>query len=94
MLRTSAVVAPLKTSDGDDVAISNAGTFSYFEQGIDFGAGNDRLVASEGNGEYEGDGVWFNGDLNFGSGNNTLDVRSCNGGVLYHFCRYGSYIQY
>ena len=75
----TAVVSPLKTTDGDDFAQANATTFSYFQQGLDFGAGNDTLIIPKSK-SCGAAGVWFNGDVNFGEGNNTLESYTCDGG--------------
>ena len=86
----TAVVSPLQTSDGADTAVSHAGTFSYFANGLDFGGGNDTLIVSESMYDVAAEGCWFNGDLNFGSGNNGVETCAQNGGIyadnLYFGC--------
>ena len=71
-----AVVNPLQTTAGNDIAIANRDTWSYFEAGIDFGAGDDKLIVSSASSNIYISGVWVNGELNFGEGDNTLETSA------------------
>ena len=80
MAKSQALVQPLRGTDGNDIAQAKANTLSYFTQGVNFGAGDDKLVIPKA-GDYVAAGVWFDGDINFGTGNNTLKSTAGKGYV-------------
>ncbi len=77
----TAVVAPLTTTNGSDCAYANTNTWSYFESSMDFKGGNDTLIIQSNSPYYCGSGVLVNGDINFGKGNNRVEIYSADGGI-------------
>ena len=77
----AAFTSPLELTNGNDSAYANVNTWSYFESSMDFKGGNDTLIIPANGRNYAAAGVLVNGNINFGSGNNRLEVYAEAGGL-------------